>query len=103
MASKAAKQNLVPFLRNGDYQNDEVRGKIENLNLPKLEKKYGKQQIVILFVKTSETIRRLPYGEASTVVQDLIVGANFNENLANSLVQNLGENVKVTGRIMWRI
>ena len=45
----------------------------------------------------------LPYGEASTVVQDLIVGANFNENLANSLVQNLGENVKVTGRIMWRI
>ncbi|XLG21420.1 Hypothetical protein ACI5QN_04827 [Bacillus cereus] len=35
------------------------------------------------------------------MVQDLIVGANFNENLANSLVQNLGENVKVTGRIMW--
>ena len=43
MASKAAKQNLVPFLRNGDYNsNDEVRGKIENLNLPKLEKEIWK-------------------------------------------------------------
>ena len=34
-------------------------------------------------------------------MQNLIVGANFDENLASSLVQNLGENVKVTGRIIW--
>ncbi|XLG21421.1 M60 family metallopeptidase [Bacillus cereus] len=43
MASKAAKQNLVPFFEKwGLGPNDEVRGKIENLNLPKLEKEIWK-------------------------------------------------------------
>lgn len=82
--------------------NDEVRGKIENLNLPKLEKEIWKAtDSNIIREKQVKPYGGLPYGEASNVVQDLIVGANFNENLANSLVQNLGENVKVTGRIMW--
>ena len=103
MASKAAKQNLVPFFEKwGLGPNDEVRGKIENLNLPKLEKEIWKAtDSNIIREKQVKPYGGLPYGEASTVVQDLIVGANFNENLANSLVQNLGENVKVTGRIMW--
>ncbi|RHW06803.1 wall-associated protein [Bacillus cereus] len=103
MASKAAKQNLVPFFKKwGLGPNDEVRGKIENLNLPKLEKEIWKAtDSNIIREKQVKPYGGLPYGEASTVVQDLIVGANFNENLANSLVQNLGENVKVTGRIMW--
>ncbi|OXB99055.1 MULTISPECIES: putative mucin/carbohydrate-binding domain-containing protein [Bacillus] len=103
MASKAAKQNLVPFFEKwGLGPNDEVRGKIENLNLPKLEKEIWKAtDSNIIREKQVKPYGGLPYGEASNVVQDLIVGANFNENLANSLVQNLGENVKVTGRIMW--
>ncbi len=103
MASKAAKQNLVPFFEKwGLGPNDEVRGKIENLNLPKLEKEIWKAtDSNIIREKQVKPYGGLPYGEASNVVQDLIVGANFNENLANSLVQNLDENVKVTGRIMW--
>ncbi|EEM45354.1 hypothetical protein bthur0005_47520 [Bacillus thuringiensis serovar pakistani str. T13001] len=103
MASKVAEQNLVPFFEKwGLSPNDEVREKIEKLNVPKLEKEIWK-------ATDSNSIREkqvkpyggLPYGEASNVVQNLIVGADFDENLASSLVQNLGENVKVTGRIMW--
>ncbi|PFQ50853.1 peptidase M60 [Bacillus cereus] len=103
MASKAAEQNLVPFFEKwGLSPNDEVREKIENLNLPKLEKEIWKAtDSNIIREKQVKPYGGLPYGEASNVVQNLIVGANFNENLANSLVRNLGENVKVTGRIMW--
>ncbi|HEF1898523.1 putative mucin/carbohydrate-binding domain-containing protein [Bacillus cereus group sp. MYBK108-2] len=103
MTSKAAKQNLVPFFEKwGLSPNDEVREKIQNLNLPKLEKEIWKAtDSNIVREKQVKPYGGLPYGEASNVVQNLIVGANFDENLASSLVQNLGENVKVTGRIMW--
>ncbi|MFT0603305.1 wall-associated protein [Bacillus cereus] len=103
MASKVAKQNLVPFFEKwGLSPNDEVREKIGNLNLPKLEKEIWKAtDSNSIHEKQVEPYGGLPYGEASNVVQNLIVGANFDENLASSLVQNLGENVKVTGRIIW--
>ncbi|HDR4437325.1 wall-associated protein [Bacillus thuringiensis serovar brasilensis] len=103
MASKVAKQNLVPFFEKwGLSPNDEVREKIGNLNLPKLEKEIWKAtDSNSIHEKQVEPYGGLPYGEASNVVQNLIVGANFDKNLASSLVQNLGENVKVTGRIIW--
>lgn len=103
MASKVAKQNLVPFFEKwGLSPNDETREKIQNLNLPKLEKEIWKAtDSNIIREKQVKPYGGLPYGEASNVVQNLIVGTNFDGNLASSLVQNLGENVKVTGRIVW--
>ncbi|HHT7166132.1 TPA: putative mucin/carbohydrate-binding domain-containing protein [Bacillus cereus] len=103
MASKVAKQNLVPFFEKwGLSPNNEVREKIKNLNLPKLEKEIWKAtDSNIIREKQVKPYGGLPYGEASNMVQNLIVGTDFDENLASSLVQNLGENVKVTGRIMW--
>ena len=102
MASKAAKQNLVPFFEKwGLGPNDEVRGKIENLNLPKLEKE-------IWLSTDSNPIREkqtepyeVPYGEPNdTKIQNVAVGTTYDEKKANELVQNLGESVKVTGVII---
>ncbi|MDF9615669.1 putative mucin/carbohydrate-binding domain-containing protein [Bacillus cereus] len=103
MASKVAEQNLVPFFEKwGLSPNDEVREKIEKLNVPKLEKEIWKAtDSNVIREKQVKPYGGLPYGEASNVVQSLSVGADFDENLASSLVQNLGEDVKVTGRIMW--
>ena len=54
MTSKVAGQNLIPFFDKwGLFANDATREKIEKLNLPKLEKKYGYLQIAIQFVKTN--------------------------------------------------
>ncbi|ADK07625.1 TPA: putative mucin/carbohydrate-binding domain-containing protein [Bacillus anthracis] len=102
MTSKVAGQNLVPFFKEwGLTPSDETREKIEKLNLPKLEKEIWK-------ATDSNDIREkqveayvIPYGEPSSEVQNLLVGTNFDEEQAGKLVQNLGENVKVTGKIIW--
>ncbi|SCC66394.1 putative mucin/carbohydrate-binding domain-containing protein [Bacillus wiedmannii] len=102
MTSKVAGQNLVPFFKEwGLTPSDETREKIEKLNLPKLEKEIWK-------ATDSNDIREkqvdayvIPYGEPSSEVQNLLVGTNFDEEKAGKLVQNLGENVKVTGKIIW--
>ncbi|KAB2441832.1 putative mucin/carbohydrate-binding domain-containing protein [Bacillus luti] len=102
MTSKVAGQNLVPFFEEwGFTPNDETRAKIEKLNLPKLEKEIWK-------ATDSNDIREkqvdayvIPYGEPSSEVQNLLVGTDFDEEQAGKLVQNLGENVKVTGKIIW--
>lgn len=102
MASKVAEQNLVPFFEKwGLTPNDDTREKIEKLNLPKLEKEIWK-------ATDSNDIREkqvepydVPFGEPSNVVQNLIFGKGFDEKQASNLVQNLGKNVKITGKIVW--
>ncbi|MDA1803841.1 putative mucin/carbohydrate-binding domain-containing protein [Bacillus cereus group sp. BY32LC] len=102
MTSKVAGQNLIPFFKEwGLTPSDETREKIEKLNLPKLEKEIWK-------ATDSNDIREkqvdayvIPYGEPSSEVQNLLVGTDFDEEQAGKLVQNLGENVKVTGKIIW--
>ncbi|PGC11314.1 wall-associated protein [Bacillus wiedmannii] len=102
MTSKVAGQNLVPFFEEwGLTPNDETREKIEKLNLPKLEKEIWKATDSNDIREKQVTPYEVPYGEAFNVEQDLVVGTNFDENLASKLVQNLGENVKVTGKIIW--
>ncbi|WP_156573350.1 putative mucin/carbohydrate-binding domain-containing protein [Bacillus luti] len=102
MTSKVAGQNLVPFFKEwGLTPSDETREKIEKLNLPKLEKEIWK-------ATDSNDIREkqveayvIPYGEPSSELQNLLVGTDFDKEQAGKLVQNLGENVKVTGKIIW--
>ncbi|MFH7831846.1 putative mucin/carbohydrate-binding domain-containing protein [Bacillus luti] len=102
MTSKVAGQNLIPFFDKwGLIANDATREKIEKLNLPKLEKEIWK-------ATDSNDIREkqveayvIPYGEPSSELQNLLVGTDFDKEQAGKLVQNLGENVKVTGKIIW--
>ncbi|MDF9664978.1 putative mucin/carbohydrate-binding domain-containing protein [Bacillus wiedmannii] len=102
MTSKVTGQNLVPFFEEwGLTPNDETREKIEKLNLPKLEKEIWKATDSNDIREKQVTPYEVPYGEAFNVEQDLVVGTDFDENLASQLVQNLGENVKVTGKIIW--
>ncbi|WP_002144978.1 M60 family metallopeptidase [Bacillus cereus] len=102
MTSKAAGQNLISFFEKwGLTPNDDTREKIENLNLPKLEKE-------IWLSTDSNPIREkqtepyeVPYGEPNdTKIQNVAVGTTYDEKKANELVQNLGESVKVTGVII---
>ncbi len=48
---------------------------------------------------------KVPYGEAVNTVPDVVIGTGSGEELdekkASELVQNLGENVKVSGKIRW--
>ncbi len=102
MTSKVAGQNLIPFFEEwGLTPNDETRERIEKLNLPKLEKEIWKATDNNNIYEKQVTPYEIPYGEASNVMQDLVVGTDFDEDLARKLVRNLGGNVKVTGKIMW--
>ncbi|PGO24010.1 wall-associated protein [Bacillus cereus] len=102
MTSKVAGQNLIPFFEEwGLTPNDDTREKLEKLNLPKLEKEIWKATDSNDIREKQVGAYEVPYGEPSSEVQNLLVGTDFDENLASKLVQNLGENVKVTGKIIW--
>ncbi|PHF04848.1 putative mucin/carbohydrate-binding domain-containing protein [Bacillus wiedmannii] len=102
MTSKVAGQNLVPFFKEwGLTPSDETREKIEKLNLPKLEKEIWKATDSNDIREKQVEPYKVPYGEPANEVQNLVVGTNFDEAQAGKLVQNLGENVKVTGKIIW--
>ncbi|PGB80225.1 wall-associated protein [Bacillus wiedmannii] len=102
MTSKVAGQNLVPFFKEwGLTPSDETREKIEKLNLPKLEKEIWKATDSNDIREKQVEPYKVPYGEPANEVQNLVVGTNFDEEQAGKLVQNLGENVKVTGKIIW--
>ncbi|MEE6184560.1 putative mucin/carbohydrate-binding domain-containing protein [Bacillus pretiosus] len=102
MTSKVAGQNLVPFFKEwGLTPSDETREKIEKLNLPKLEKEIWKATDSNDIREKQVEPYKVPYGEPANEVQNLVVGTNFDEEKAGKLVQNLGENVKVTGKIIW--
>ncbi|PFY67457.1 putative mucin/carbohydrate-binding domain-containing protein [Bacillus wiedmannii] len=102
MTSKVAGKNLVPFFKEwGLTPSDETREKIEKLNLPKLEKEIWKATDSNDIREKQVEPYKVPYGEPANEVQNLVVGTNFDEEQAGKLVQNLGENVKVTGKIIW--
>ncbi|KAA0747619.1 peptidase M60 [Bacillus sp. AY3-1] len=102
MTSKVAGQNLVPFFKEwGLTPSDETREKIEKLNLPKLEKEIWKATDSNDIREKQVEPYKVPYGEPANEVQNLVVGTNFDEEKAGKLVQNLDENVKVTGKIIW--
>ncbi|KXY37564.1 wall-associated protein [Bacillus cereus] len=102
MTSKVAGQNLIPFFEEwGLTPNDDIREKIEKLNLPKLEKEIWKATDSNDIREKQVEPYKVPYGEPANEVQNLLVGMDSDENEASKLVQNLGENVKVTGKIIW--
>ncbi|SCC67068.1 Wall-associated protein [Bacillus thuringiensis] len=102
MTSKVAGQNLIPFFEEwGLTPNNEIREKIEKLKLPKLEKEIWKATDSNDIREKQVEPYKVPYGEPANEVQNLVVGTESDENEASKLVQNLGENVKVTGKIVW--
>ncbi|MGE6347146.1 putative mucin/carbohydrate-binding domain-containing protein [Bacillus mycoides] len=102
MTSKVVGQNLIPFFEEwGLTPNDDTREKIEKLNLPKLEKEIWKATDSNDIRERQVEPYKVPYGEPANEVQNLLVGTDSDENEASKLVQNLGENVKVTGKIIW--
>ncbi|MCU5379251.1 M60 family metallopeptidase [Bacillus cereus] len=102
MTSKVAGQNLIPFFEEwGLAPNDDTREKVEKLNLPKLEKEIWKATDSNDIREKQVEAYEVPYGESSNEPQNILVGTDFDENQASKLVQNLGENVKVTGKIIW--
>ncbi|MDC7974658.1 MULTISPECIES: putative mucin/carbohydrate-binding domain-containing protein [Bacillus] len=102
MTSKVAGQNLIPFFEEwGLTPNDDIREKIEKLNLPKLEKEIWKATDSNDIREKQVEAYEVPYGEPSNEMRNLLVGTDFDENEASKLVQKLGENVKVTGNIIW--
>ncbi|WP_263703698.1 putative mucin/carbohydrate-binding domain-containing protein [Bacillus thuringiensis] len=102
MTSQVAGQNLIPFFEEwGLTPNDDIREKIEKLKLPKLEKEIWKATDSNDIREKQVELYKVPYGEPTNEVQNLLVGTDSDENEASKLVQNLGENVKVTGKIVW--
>ncbi|WP_142337543.1 putative mucin/carbohydrate-binding domain-containing protein [Bacillus sp. AFS059628] len=102
MTSKVAEQNLIPFFEEwGLTPNDDIREKIEKLKLPKLEKEIWKATDSNDIREKQVEPYKVPYGEPANEVQNLLVGTDSDENEASKLVRNLGENVKVTGKIVW--
>ena len=81
--------------------NDDIREKIEKLKLPKLEKEIWKATDSNDIREKQVEPYKVPYGEPANEVQNLLVGTDSDENEASKLVRNLGENVKVTGKIVW--
>ncbi|MED1898606.1 M60 family metallopeptidase [Bacillus thuringiensis] len=102
MASKAAGQNLISyFAKWGLHAEADTIEKVNKLQLPEPKNK-------IWLSRDNNPIRemqvkpyKVPYGEAVNTVPNLMIGTDFDEKKASELVQNLGENVKVSGKIRW--
>ncbi|PRT33328.1 M60 family metallopeptidase [Bacillus wiedmannii] len=102
MTSKAAGQNLISYFAKWGLQAEpDTVEKVNKLQLPEPKNE-------IWLSRDSNPIRekqveayKAPYGEAVNVVPDILIGTEFDEKKASELVQNLGEGVKVTGKIAW--
>ncbi|QUW26247.1 M60 family metallopeptidase [Bacillus cereus] len=102
MASKASGQNLISyFAKWGLHAEADTVEKVNKLQLPEPKNE-------IWLSRDSNPIRekqaesyKVPYGEAVNSVPDIFIGTKFDEKKASELVQNLGEGVKVTGKIAW--
>ncbi|ADY24262.1 putative mucin/carbohydrate-binding domain-containing protein [Bacillus paranthracis] len=102
MASKASGQNLISYFAKWGLQAEvDTVEKVNKLQLPEPKNE-------IWLSRDSNPIRekqveayKVPYGEAVNTVPDILVGTEFDEKKASELVQNLGEGVKVTGKIAW--
>ncbi|MFC9447342.1 putative mucin/carbohydrate-binding domain-containing protein [Bacillus cereus] len=102
MTSKVAGQNLIPFFDKwGLIANDATREKIEELNLPKLEKEIWLSTDSNPIREKQIELYEVPYGEPNNEkIQNVVIGNTYDEKKAKELVQNLGEGVKTTGVIM---
>ncbi|WP_267209374.1 putative mucin/carbohydrate-binding domain-containing protein [Bacillus cereus] len=106
VASKVAGQNLIPYFRKwGLHAESYTVEKVHKMQLPEPKNE-------IWLSRDSSPIReeqvkpyKVPYGEAVNTVPDVVIGTGSGEDLdekkASELVQNLGENVKVSGKIRW--
>ncbi|HDR4866096.1 TPA: wall-associated protein [Bacillus cereus] len=106
VASKVAGQNLIPYFKKwGLHAESYTVEKVHKMQLPEPKNE-------IWLSRDSSPIReeqvkpyKVPYGEAVNTVPDVVIGTGSGEELdekkASELVQNLGENVKASGKIRW--
>jgi hypothetical protein len=100
MASKAANQNLLPFFEKWGLHADNVTiEKVNKLALPALTKEIWLSTDSKPLVEKQVGAYEVPYGEPTSKVQDVLIGETFEKRSVNDLVQNLGKNVKATGRM----
>ncbi|PFJ61878.1 peptidase M60 [Bacillus thuringiensis] len=102
MASKAAGQNLISyFAKWGLHAEADTIEKVNKLQLPEPKNKIWLSRDNNPIHEMQVKPYKVPYGEAVNTVPDLMIGTDFDEKKASELVQNLGENVKVSGKIRW--
>ncbi|HFU6610918.1 M60 family metallopeptidase [Bacillus cereus group sp. TH43LC] len=102
IASKIAGKNLIPFFEKwGFTPNEETVERINQLQLPKLEKEIWLSTDSNPIREKQTDLYEVPYGEPNnTKVHNVLIGTTYDEEKAKELVQNLGEGVKTTGVIM---
>ncbi|WP_144596809.1 putative mucin/carbohydrate-binding domain-containing protein [Bacillus cereus] len=102
MASKVAGQNLIPYFEKwGLHADSDTVEKVNKLQLPEPKNEIWLSRDSAPIRETQVKPYKVPYGEPVNTVPDILIGTEFDEKKANELVQNLAENVKVTGKIVW--
>ncbi|MDA2313532.1 M60 family metallopeptidase [Bacillus cereus group sp. MYBK35-2] len=102
MASKAAGQNLISyFAKWGLHAEADTVEKVSKLQLPEPKNEIWLSRDSNPIREKKVEVYKAPYGEPVNTVPDILIGTGFDEKKANELVQNLAENVRVTGKITW--
>ncbi|MDF9484575.1 putative mucin/carbohydrate-binding domain-containing protein [Bacillus cereus] len=106
MASKVSGQNLIPyFAKWGLHAESYTVEKVDKLQLPEPKNEIWLSRDNAPIREKQVKPYKVPYGEAVNTVPDVVIGTGSGEELdekkASELVQNLGENVKVSGEIRW--
>ncbi|WP_410491373.1 putative mucin/carbohydrate-binding domain-containing protein [Bacillus thuringiensis] len=106
VASKVAGQNLIPYFKKwGLHAESYTVEKVDKLQLPEPKNEIWLSRDNAPIREKQVKPYKVPYGEAVNTVPDVVIGTGSGEELdekkASELVQNLGENVKVSGKIRW--
>ncbi len=102
IASKIAGQNLISYFDKwGLYADPDTVEKVSKLQLPEPKNEIWLSRDSAPIRETQVKPYKVPYGEPVSTVPDILIGTEFDEKKASELVKNLGENVKVTGKIVW--
>ncbi|WP_434609200.1 putative mucin/carbohydrate-binding domain-containing protein [Bacillus paranthracis] len=105
-ASKVAGQNLISYFEKwGLHAEPYTVEKVGKLQLPEPKNEIWLSRDSAPIRETLVKPYKAPYGEAVSAVPDVLIGTGSGEELdekkASELVKNLGENVKVSGKIRW--
>ncbi|HDR4437326.1 wall-associated protein [Bacillus thuringiensis serovar brasilensis] len=105
-ASKVAGQNLISYFEKwGLHADPDTVENVGKLQLPEPKNEIWLSRDSAPIRETQVKPYKAPYGEAVNTVPDVLIGTGsgkeLDEEKASELVQNLGENVKVSGKIRW--
>ncbi|PKJ53559.1 M60 family metallopeptidase [Bacillus sp. SN10] len=105
-ASKVAGQNLISYFEKwGLHADSDTVEKVGKLQLPEPKNEIWLSRDNAPIQEEQVKPYKVPYGEPVNTVPDVVIGTGsgkeLDEKKARELVQNLGENVKVSGKIRW--